>query len=229
MHKNFYYVQKMSNSFPIICVNQKNPFIFVHRWLKKGVQMPTLYIISGCNGAGKTTASYSVLPDILQCREFVNADEIAKGLSPFNPSSVAIQAGRLMLNRIDELMSAQISFSVETTLSTRSYLSLIRQAQERGYMVSLIYFWLNSPELAIERVKQRVANGGHDIPPQIVRRRYKAGLNNFFKIYMHCVDYWMLADNSNTPRVIVADAFRRGGELRIYNESLYRQIKGYVN
>ena len=144
--------------------------------------MPTLYIISGCNGAGKTTASYSVLPDILQCREFVNADEIAKGLSPFNPSSVAIQAGRLMLNRIDELMSAQISFSVETTLSTRSYLSLIRQAQERGYMVSLIYFWLNSPELAIERVKQRVANGGHDIPPQIVRRRYKAGLNNFFKI-----------------------------------------------
>ena len=144
--------------------------------------MPTLYIISGCNGAGKTTASYSVLPDILECREFVNADEIAKGLSPFNPSSVAIQAGRLMLRRIDELMAAQLSFSVETTLSTRSYLSLIRQAQARGYTVSLIYFWLNSPELAIERVKQRVANGGHDIPPQIIRRRYKAGLNNFFKI-----------------------------------------------
>ena len=93
--------------------------------------MPTLYIISGCNGAGKTTASYSVLPDILQCREFVNADEIAKGLSPFNPSSVAIQAGRLMLNRIDELMSAQISFSVETTLSTRSYLSLILNSPPR--------------------------------------------------------------------------------------------------
>ena len=191
--------------------------------------MATLYIIAGCNGAGKTTASYSVLPDILECREFVHADEIAKGLSPFNPSSVAIQAGRLMLHRIDELLLSGVSFSVETTLSTRSYLSLIRQAQEKGYTVNLIYFWLNSPELAIERVKQRVSNGGHDIPPLIVRRRYKAGLNNLFKIYMSCVDYWMLADNSNTPRVIVADAFRKGNEIRIYDQDLFNQIKKYVN
>ena len=191
--------------------------------------MATLYIIAGCNGAGKTTASYSVLPDILECREFVNADEIAKGLSPFNPSSVAIQAGRLMLHRIDELLLSGVSFSVETTLSTRSYLSLIRQAQDKGYTVNLIYFWLNSPELAIERVKQRVSNGGHDIPPLIVRRRYKAGLNNLFKIYMSCVDYWMLADNSNTPRVIVADAFRKGNEIRIYDQDLFNQIKKYVN
>ena len=118
--------------------------------------MSKLYIIAGCNGAGKTTASYTVLPEILDCREFVNADEIAKGLSPFNPSSVAIEAGRLMLKRIGELLSAGVSFSVETTLSTRSYINLIHQAQSQGYSVSLIYFWLNSPELAIERVKQRV-------------------------------------------------------------------------
>ena len=112
--------------------------------------MSKLYIIAGCNGAGKTTASYTVLPEILECREFVNADEIAKGLSPFNPSSVAIEAGRLMLKRIGELLSAGVSFSVETTLSTRSYINLIQQAQNQGYSVSLIYFWLNSPELAIE-------------------------------------------------------------------------------
>ena len=168
--------------------------------------MSKLYIIAGCNGAGKTTASYTVLPEILECREFVNADEIAKGLSPFNPSSVAIEAGRLMLKRIGELLSAGVSFSVETTLSTRSYINLIQQAQNQGYSVSLIYFWLNSPELAIERVKQRVANGGHDVPAPIIRRRYRSGLENFFRIYMPCVDYWMLADNSCTPRVIVADA-----------------------
>lgn len=145
--------------------------------------MSKLYIIAGCNGAGKTTASYTVLPEILECREFVNADEIAKGLSPFNPSSVAIEAGRLMLKRIGELLSAGVSFSVETTLSTRSYINLIQQAQNQGYSVSLIYFWLNSPELAIERVKQRVANGGHDVPAPIIRRRYRSGLENFFRIY----------------------------------------------
>ena len=145
--------------------------------------MSKLYIIAGCNGAGKTTASYTVLPEILECREFVNADEIAKGLSPFNPSSVAIEAGRLMLKRIGELLSAGVSFSVETTLSTRSYINLIQQAQNQGYSVSLIYFWLNSPELAIERVKQRVANGGHDVPAPIIRRRYRSGLKTFPYLY----------------------------------------------
>ena len=183
----------------------------------------------GANGAGKTTASYTVLPEILECREFVNADEIAKGLSPFNPSSVAIEAGRLMLKRIGELLSAGVSFSVETTLSTRSYINLIQQAQNQGYSVSLIYFWLNSPELAIERVKQRVANGGHDVPAPIIRRRYRSGLENFFRIYMPCVDYWMLADNSCTPRVIVADAFRLGDEVHIYNQELFTKIRSYVN
>ncbi len=169
-----------------------------------------------------------MFPDVLDCREFVNADEIAKGLSPFNPSSVAIEAGRLMLKRIDELLKAGISFSVETTLSTRSYVNLIRQAQDQGYSVSLIYFWLNSPELAIERVKQRVANGGHDVPASVIRRRYRSGLVNFFLIYMPSVDYWMLVDNSDTPRVIVADAFRVGGEVTIYNQEIYTKIKNYV-
>ena len=133
-----------------------------------------LYIISGCNGAGKTTASYTVLPDVLQCKEFVNADEIARGLSPFNPSSMAIEAGRLMLQRIDELLKNQESFSIETTLATRSYIRLVTNAQKQGYKVSLIYFWLNSPQLAVSRVKQRVSNGGHDIPEDVIYRRYQA-------------------------------------------------------
>ena len=189
--------------------------------------MSKLYIIAGCNGAGKTTASYTVLPEILECREFVNADEIAKGLSPFNPSSVAIEAGRLMLKRIGELLSAGVSFSVETTLSTRSYINLIQQAQNQGYSVSLIYFWLNSPELAVNRVLQRVNEGGHNVPLDVIYRRYQAGINNLFQIYMPCVDYWLLADNSVSPRVIVAEGTRHG-ENRIYELELFKCIKNYV-
>ena len=102
-----------------------------------------LYIISGCNGAGKTTASYTVLPEVLECKEFVNADEIAKGLSPFNPESMAIEAGRLMLQRIDDLLSQNVTFSIETTLSTKSYLNLVRRAQQQGYRVSILFFWLH--------------------------------------------------------------------------------------
>ena len=186
-----------------------------------------LYIISGCNGAGKTTASYTVLPDVLECKEFVNADEIAKGLSPFNPESMAIEAGRLMLKRIDELLAAKVSFSIETTLGTRSYTRLIKRAQSEGYKVSLIYFWLNSPELAVNRVLQRVNEGGHNVPLDVIYRRYQAGINNLFQIYMPCVDYWLLADNSVSPRVIVAEGTRHG-ENRIYELELFKCIKNYV-
>lgn len=186
-----------------------------------------LYIISGCNGAGKTTASYTVLPDILQCKEFVNADEIARGLSPFNPESVAIDAGRLMLQRINELLRNEDSFSIETTLATRSYTRLVYQAQKQGYKVSLIYFWLNSPELAMERVAQRVSNGGHNIPKDVILRRYQAGINNLFNIYMPCVDYWLLADNSNTPRIIVAEG-GRNIDNEVLNIELFNTIQNYV-
>ena len=123
-----------------------------------------LYIISGCNGAGKTTASYTVLPEILDCREFVNADEIARGLSPFNSESLAIEAGRLMLKRIEELLEKEETFSIETTLATKSYINLVRRAQAKGYSVKVLFFWLNSPELALQRVAERVAKGGHNIP-----------------------------------------------------------------
>ena len=186
-----------------------------------------LYIISGCNGAGKTTASYTVLPEVLQCKEFVNADEIARGLSPFNPQGMAIEAGRLMLKRISELMREGENFSIETTLATRSYARLIQQAQLQGYKISLIYFWLSSPELAISRVQRRVSEGGHGIPEGVIRRRYQAGMNNLFDIYMSCVDYWLIADNSQENRVIVAEG-GRNIPIEIHNVELFKTIESYV-
>lgn len=159
------------------------------------IMQPTLYIIAGCNGAGKTTASYSVLPDLLECREFVNADEIAKGLSPFHPESVAIEAGKLMLQRIEMLLSKRKTFAIETTLATRSYASLIKRAHDLGYQVVLLFFWLSSPQMAIQRVAKRVSEGGHNIPKDTITRRYWLGLRNFFQIFMPIVDLWVFYEN----------------------------------
>lgn len=186
-----------------------------------------LYIISGPNGAGKTTASYTVLPKILRCKEFVNADEIARGLSPFNPESVAIEAGRLMLKRINELLQRNVSFSIETTLSTRSYFRLVEKAHSQGYDVTLLYFWLKSPQQAIERVAERVAKGGHNIPNDTIIRRYWEGLDNLFNIYMSIVDTWILVNNGETPRIIVATG-GRDQETIIRESKQYKIIKGYV-
>lgn len=182
----------------------------------------TLYIIAGCNGAGKTTASYTVLPEIWKCKEFVNADEIAKGLSPFNPEGVAIEAGKLMLQRIDYLLEGDESFSIETTLATRSYMKLIERAHEKGFDVNLLFFWLDSPETAIRRVAQRVSEGGHNIPRETIIRRYHLGIENLFKLFMDKVDNWMLVNNAHTPRVVIAD------KQQIYDEELYKRIKAYV-
>lgn len=186
-----------------------------------------LYIISGPNGAGKTTASYTVLPKILQCKEFVNADEIARGLSPFNPESVAIEAGRLMLKRISELLQRNESFSIETTLSTRSYFRLVEKAHLQGYDVTLLYFWLKSPQQAIERVAERVAKGGHDIPNNIIVRRYWEGLDNLFKIFMPIVDTWILVNNSETPRSIVATG-GKDQKIVIKDNKHFKTIEEYV-
>ena len=164
---------------------------------------PTLYIIAGCNGAGKTTASMTVLPEVLHCREFVNADEIAKGLSPFRPEEVAVQAGRLMLERIDRLLTRGETFAIETTLATRSYAGLVRRAKAAGYTVMLLFFWLPSPEMAEMRVAQRVAEGGHDIPREVIRRRYWLGLRNLLEIYAPEVDVWSMYDNSLHQEPIV--------------------------
>lgn len=185
--------------------------------------MPNLYIISGCNGAGKTTASFSVLPEMLNCMEFVNADEIAKGLSPFQPEKVAIEAGRIMLQRIDFLIDQKVDFAFETTLAAKSYAKFIREAQEKGYFVTLIYFWLNSPELAVERVRNRVLSGGHDIPVNVIYRRYNAGKENLSKLYLPICDYWILIDNSEPPFQIIAEGFKNE-VIEINDQNKYSQI-----
>lgn len=167
--------------------------------------MPNLFIISGCNGAGKTTASFTILPELLQVREFVNADEIARGLSPFQPEKVSIEAGKIMLRRLQELLFQKVDFAFETTLSTRSFVEFIKQAKETGYTINLIYYWLDSSELAIERVRIRVAEGGHHIPTDTIIRRYYAGLKNFINLYKDKVDYWMLIDNSKTEPELIAE------------------------
>ncbi|MDO4512188.1 MAG: zeta toxin family protein [Bacteroidales bacterium] len=189
--------------------------------------MKTLHIIAGPNGAGKTTASLTMLPEIWKCREFVNADEIAKGLSPFNPEGVAIEAGRLMLKRIDVLLEGGDSFSIETTLSTKSYAKLVEKAHARGFKVQLLFFWLPTPEVAIERVRQRVIEGGHNIPTDVVIRRYYAGIDNLFKIFMNCVDSWMLIDNFSVPRIVIASG-GNASPLQINNVELFNKVKQYV-
>lgn len=185
--------------------------------------MPNLYIISGCNGAGKTTCSYSILPEMLHCWEFVNADEIAKGLSPFKPETVAIKAGRLMLERIQFLMKQGIDFAFETTLSTQSYISYIQTAHSLGYDVTLLYFWLESVELAIERVNSRVRAGGHAIPEEIIRRRYSSGIQNLSKKYTPVCDYWMIFDNSGSETLMVAEGMKTE-ILKIYEQEIYSRI-----
>ena len=187
----------------------------------------TLYIVAGCNGAGKTTASFSILPNALQCREFVNADEIARGLSPFNVEKVAIQAGRLMIQRIEELLAEGEAFAIETTLATRSYVNLVKRAKKSGYSVQLIFFWLNSPELAIQRIAERVGNGGHNIPENVVRRRYVSGISNLFNLYIPIVDTWVIIDNSTQPRQMVANG-SAGRQSIIYNETTFQKIQSYV-
>ena len=167
--------------------------------------MPKLYIISGCNGSGKTTASYTLLPDFLNCREFVNSDEFAKSLSPFDPAAASVTASRYMLMKINYLLERREDFAVETTLATRSLIKIVREAQGLGYEVTVLYFWLSSPEMAIQRVHDRVLTGGHNIPDPVVRRRYVMGLQYFFESYIPVIDNWILADNSKPPFTIVAE------------------------
>lgn len=190
--------------------------------------MPRLYIISGCNGAGKTTASYSLLPEMLDCSEFVNSDEFAKGLSPFDPSKASIQASRYMLLKIRYLLKRQQDFAIETTLATRTLLKTAKLAQNAGYTVTLLYFWLNSPELAIERVRARVEAGGHNIPEETIRRRYNRGIYYFFNLYAPICERWILADNSQIPFRVIAEG-SRDEVVNIKDADTYNKVRGIAD
>jgi predicted ABC-type ATPase len=164
-----------------------------------------LYVIAGCNGAGKTTAAFTILPEILDCKEFINADEIARGISPFQPEKVSFEAGRIMLNRINELLCRSENFAFETTLSTKSFKGKIIEAKEKGFQVTLLFFWLKSSQLAKERVKIRVSEGGHDIEPEVIERRYIRGIKNLFNIYLPIVDNAFIFDNSDGKHKLLAN------------------------
>ena len=187
-------------------------------------KLPKLYIIAGCNGAGKTTASFTILPEVLDCKEFINADEIAKGLSPFQPESVAMQAGRIMLARMDELLQKGETFAFETTLATKSYKQKIEWAQANGYEVTLLFFWLDSPNMAKKRVAQRVAEGGHSIPSETIERRYHNGITNLFAIYIDMVDICYIFDNSEGRKELIAQKEKHKGII-IYNNDKFNLMK----
>lgn len=185
--------------------------------------MKSLFIIAGPNGAGKTTTAFALLEQFLAIHEYVNADAIAAALSPFNSESVAISAGRLMLERIHGLLEQNKSFAFETTLASRSFVNIVNQSKKQGYKTNLLFLWLESPELAIERVKYRVEAGGHDIPEDVIIRRYKNGLKNLFNMYMPIVDNWMLYDNSKqSPDLIVEKAFNKS--IEIFDQNIWQQL-----
>jgi predicted ABC-type ATPase len=187
-----------------------------------------LYVIAGCNGAGKTTASFTILPEILNCKEFVNADEIAKGLSPFQPEKVSIEAGRIMLERIIDLLNRQVNFAFETTLSTKTYRSKIFLARDKGYNVTLLFFWLRNANLAIERVRTRVIEGGHHIETEVIRRRYKNGIKNLFDIYLPIADEVMIFDNSEGKYDLIAEKTIES-EIEVLNKVKFNQLKSYYD
>ena len=188
---------------------------------------PHVIVVAGANGAGKSTAATSLLRDTLEVGEFVNADTIAAGLSAFRPQSVAIAAGRIMLARTRRLAVARESFAFETTLASRNFAPWLAGLQRDGYHVHLLFLWLDSADLAVRRVAERVRLGGHDIPADVVRRRYRAGLANLFRLYMPLADSWQVFDNSGAaaPRPIAAGD---GRTVRLVDDpEAWRNLKEY--
>ncbi len=185
-------------------------------------------IIAGPNGSGKSTCADAIVPKEMKIAEFVNADKIAAGLSPYNPEAVRFTAGKLLVNRIDQLITARENFALETTLAPRGLVHLIKRMQKEGYVVTLSFLWLNSQKLAKERVKTRVEAGGHDIPHREIYRRYKRGLNNLFNIYLHIVDFCAIYNASGFPPEIVA-RYADGALVEMLDASLFNAIKGSLD
>jgi len=184
---------------------------------------PNVYIVAGPNGAGKSTFARLFLPEYADCREFVNADLIAAGLSPFNPEGRAIQAGRLMLERVEALASTGVDFGFETTLAGRGYISLLRRLKDSGYRIHVFFLWLPSVEMALARVRERVLAGGHSVPEEVVRRRFSRGLTNLFKLYVPLLDTWLVFENAEELPNLVA--FCLGTDRIILNAEVFGKIE----
>jgi predicted ABC-type ATPase len=181
-----------------------------------------LYIIAGPNGAGKTTFARKFLPDYARCLEFINADLIAGGLSPFAPQKAAVEAGKIMLRRFKELAGRKEDFGFETTLAGTTLVRQIENLKSQGYRVHIFYLWLASPELALQRIADRVRNGGHDVPEAVVRRRLDKSLRNFLNAYIPLADTWIIFDNSGEIPTTVA--YRDAAALRIDDAGTYEAL-----
>ena len=190
--------------------------------MKNKTKKPSLYVIAGPNGSGKTTFSKKFLPDYVECLEFVNVDLIAKGLSPFTPERAILQAGRIMLEQIHSLGNRGIDFGFETTLAGKTYIKLLNELKQKGYSIHLFFLWIKNVKLALERIELRVQQGGHSIPEATVRRRFRRGIFNFFHEYQPIVDSWVIFDNSeDVPKMI---AFKESGKLEILDPASFDML-----
>lgn len=189
----------------------------------------TFYILAGPNGAGKTTFALTSLKKELQVVQFINADEIARGIAPLNPEAAALKSGKLMLSLVDEAIATEKSLCVETTLSGKNYLKIIRNAKQKGYKIVLIFLWLESAKMALKRVKRRVKSGGHNIPENVVKRRYNTGLSNLFEYYLSACDEIFIFDNNlpNTNKTKLIAKKTLKNEIVIYNNLIWEKISSY--
>ena len=181
-----------------------------------------IYIIAGANGSGKTTFANKFLPDYVKCPNFVNSDLIAQGLSPFRPELAAMKAGRLVIEQIRDLAKKNLDFAFETTLSGRSHISFLTKLRKTSYSAHLFFLWIPTVELALARVRERVADGGHDVPAADVRRRFHKGIYNLFRFYRPLLDSWMLFDNSSAKPSLIAR--EKAGKLIIKEKYLFEKI-----
>lgn len=185
---------------------------------------PKLIVLAGPNGAGKSTLAPFLLRDTLGIVEYVNADTLASGLSAFQPEGVAIQAGRIMLKRLHRLAAARADFAFESTLASRSYAAWINRIRGDGYSLHLLFLWLRSPEIATERVKERVRMGGHDVPEEVIRRRYHRGIQNFFEIYQTLAQTWVVYDNSSPGEPVTIARAIEGAPPDVYESDLWMKF-----
>lgn len=190
--------------------------------IAKQIRDKNVYVIAGSNGSGKTTFARKFLPDYAKCPHFVNTDLIAQGLSPFSPQIAAMKAGRIVIGQINDLASKGVNFAFETTLAGKAYLNTLKKLKGAGYSLHLFFLWIPTVELALARIKDRVADGGHDVPVGDVRRRFKRGIYNLFRFYKPLLNSWMLFNNSDAMPTLIAK--EKEGMLEIADKFLFSKI-----